>query len=32
MGTCYQTAYEWDLSSQVVQTHIDYDELHVVIS
>lgn len=32
MGTCYQIAYEWDLSSQLVQTHINYDELHVVIS
>lgn len=31
MGTCYQIAYEWDLSSQLVQTHINYDELHVVI-
>ena len=32
MGTCYQIAHEWDLSSQLVQTHINYDELHVVIS
>lgn len=32
MGTCYQIACEWDLSSQLVQTHINYDELHVVIS
>ena len=32
MGSCYQIAYEWDLSSQIVQTHINYDELHVAIS
>lgn len=32
MGTCYQIGYEWDLSSQLVQTHINYDELCVAIS